>query len=108
VHLVPVCFTKATLAGNIRHGAAKHETAKLLLPGACSYTIDCQADTHVTTIMWCREHSDWTQQEQELLFQISQQFKADSLAPSKDSMHQYMQAMLPGKSISDIASHATW
>jgi len=48
------------------------------------------------------------QQDLELLFQISQQFKADSLAPSKDSMHQYMQAMLPGKSIADIAGHATW
>jgi len=48
------------------------------------------------------------QQDLELLFQISQQFKADPLAPSKDSTHQYMQAMLPGKSIADIAGHATW
>ncbi len=63
---------------------------------------------HVTTIMRCRGHSDWMQQDLELLFQISQQFKADPLAPSKDSTHQYMQAMLPGKSIADIAGHATW
>ncbi|KAL0054344.1 hypothetical protein WJX82_007434 [Trebouxia sp. C0006] len=70
---------------------------------------DCQEDLRVHDLSpYAREHSDWTQQDQELLFQISQQFKADSLAPSKDSMHQYMQAMLPGKSIADIAGHATW
>ncbi|KAL0032250.1 hypothetical protein WJX79_000755 [Trebouxia sp. C0005] len=70
---------------------------------------DCQEDLRSHDLSpYAREHSDWTQQDQELLFQISQQFKADSLAPSKDSMHQYMQAMLPGKSIVDIAGHATW
>ncbi|DBA96523.1 hypothetical protein WJX77_003822 [Trebouxia sp. C0004] len=70
---------------------------------------DCQEGLRAHDLSpYARGHSDWTQQDQELLFQISQQFKADSSAPSKDSMHQYMQAMLPGKSIADIAGHATW
>lgn len=39
---------------------------------------------------------------------MSQQFLSDVSATTKDCMYQYMAALLPGKTVSDIAGHNEW
>lgn len=57
---------------------------------------------------FCRNHSTWSQRDQDLLAQMSQQFVSDASAITKDCMYEYMAALLPENTVPDIAGHNEW
>lgn len=57
---------------------------------------------------FCRNHSTWSQQDHDLLAQMSQQFASDVSATTKACVNEYMAALLPEKTVPDIAGHNEW
>ncbi|KAL3132532.1 hypothetical protein ABBQ32_009074 [Trebouxia sp. C0010 RCD-2024] len=55
-----------------------------------------------------RNHSTWSQQDHDLLAQMSQQFASDVSATTKACVNEYMAALLPEKTVPDIAGHNEW